>query len=125
MTIPHNENDLFGEPISVYTSDDAMEDGTLFYLFTINNDWEKGLFSHVTMGVMSKGYKTDEGLNIPNLYDLLNQCLAIVKKRSNNFTEQQDRFYEGMIELPSGEQQQVFICLNDHGYYTILLPEEY
>ena len=66
----------------------------------------------------------DKTLNIPNLLDLLNQSLNIVRKKSKDFTEH-DWFFEGEIELPSGNRQQVFIEQNETGKYTILLPSDH
>lgn len=120
-----NEENPFGEVIFTYTEDEAMQDGILFYLFTVNPDWQDGLFSHVTMNLMRKGYKTEEELNLPNLLDLLNQVNQIVKKASNDFKNPMDWFYHGHIELPSGEKQQIYIQQNATGRYTIMLPEDY
>ena len=122
-------NDQFfsnADVVSVYTSDEATEDGVLFDIRKLNPDWEKGIFSHITVNLMSScGYfNEDRTLNIPNLLDLLNQSLEIVRKKSDNFTEH-DWFFEGEIELPSGNKQQVFIQQNETGKFTILLPEDY
>ena len=112
--------------ISVYTSDEATEDGILLDVRKVNPEWEKGIFSHVTVNLMSTcGYFNDDGtLNIPNLLDLLNQSLEIVRKKSKDFTEH-DWFFEGEVELPSGSRQQVFIEQNETGKYTILLPSDH
>ena len=99
------------EVVSVYTSDQATQDGILFDIRKLNPAWEKGIFSHITVNLMSRcGYfNEDSTLNIPNLLDLLNPSLSIVRKKSGNFTEH-DWFLEGVIDLPSGSRQQVFIC---------------
>ena len=114
------------EVVSVYTSDQATQDGILFDIRKLNPAWEKGIFSHITVNLMSRcGYfNEDRTLNIPNLLDLLNQSLEIVRKKSDNFTEH-DWFFKGEIELPSGNRQQVFICQNETAKYTIMLPEDY
>ena len=122
-------NDQFfsdADVVSVHTSDEATEDGILFDIRKLNPDWEKGIFSHITVNLMSScGYfNEDRTLNIPNLLDLLNQSLEIVRKKSDNFTEH-DWFFEGVIELPSGSRQQVFICQNETEKFTIMLPEDY
>lgn len=111
--------------ISVYTSDQATEDGILFDVRKVNPAWEKGIFSHVTVNLMATcGYFNDDGtLNIPNLLDLLNQSLNIVRKKSDNF-KKHDWFFDGEIELPSGNCQQIFIQQNETGKYTIMLPED-
>ena len=60
----------------------------------------------------------------PNLLDLLNQALQIVRKETNNFTAF-DTFFSGSIELPSGDQQKIFIGQNETGKFTIMLPEDH
>jgi len=121
--------EYFGEPISVYTSKQAEEDGVLFNVTTINPEWKKGLFNYITMTLMSLGYIDEDKeeeykINIPNIIDLLNQAREIVRMKSRNFSEP-DWFYEGTIELPSGKQQQIFMKQNETGQYTIMLPSDY
>ena len=112
--------------ISAYTSEQATEDGVLFDIRKVNPAWEKGIFSHVTTNLLQVGgyFNEDKSLNIPNLLDLLNQSLEIVRKKSKNFTEH-NWFFEGEIELPSVNRQQVFIEQNETGKYTILLPSDH
>ena len=112
--------------VSVYTTDQATEDGILLDIRKVNPEWERGMFSHITMNLLAScGYVNDDDtLNIPNLLDLLNQSLQIVRQKSDNFTKP-DYFFDGEIELPSGARQQVFICQNETGKFTILLPEDY
>lgn len=122
-------NDEFfsdAEVVSVYTSDQATEDGILFDITKVNPEWEKGIFSHITINLLHTGgyFNEDKTLNIPNLLDLLNQSLNIVRKKSKDFTEH-DWFFEGEIELPSGSRGQVFIEQNETGKYTILLPSDH
>lgn len=79
----------------------------------------------VTVALMNKGYfREDETLNIPALEDLLRQSFYIMKIKSKNFKEP-DYFFSGEIELPNGEKQKIFICQNETGKFTIMLPEEY
>ena len=112
--------------ISVHTSDESTEDGILLDVRKVNPEWEKGIFSHITMNLLHTGgyFNEDKTLNIPNLLDLLNQSLEIVRKKSNNF-KKHDWFFDGEIELPSGNRQQVFIEQNETGKYTILLPSDH
>ncbi len=123
-----NENiDLFGKPIYTYSSNQAVDDGILFDITDIDPAWKKGLFNYVTTNLLSKGYTSDNAkmpLNIPNLLDLLNQSIQIVKKASHNFTEF-DSFFSGDIELPNGDQQKILIVQNETGKFTIMLPEDY
>ncbi len=120
-------NEYFGKPIFTYSSNQAVDDGILFDITEIDPSWKKGLFNYVTINLMSKGYTADNAkmpINIPNLLDLLNQSIQIVKKASNYFTEF-DSFFSGDIELPNGEQQKILIVQNETGKFTIMLPEDY
>lgn len=119
-----NQENLYGEPVFVYTSDQAVEDGILFDITAVNPKWKEGLFNYVTVNLLHSGYWKDDKINIPNLLDLLNQALQIVKKATNNFTAL-DTFFSGSIELPSGDQQKIFIGQNETGKFTIMLPEDY
>ena len=121
----NNQETLYGEPVFVYTSDQAVEDGILFDITAVNPEWKKGLFNYVTVNLLNNGYLNKEDkINIPNLLDLLNQVLQIVKKETNDFTTM-DTFFSGSIELPNGEQQKIFIGQNETGKFTIMLPEDY
>ncbi len=107
------------------TIDQVTDDGILFDVRKVNPEWEKGLFSHITMALLSLGYFSDDRtLNLPNLLDLLNQSLSIVRRESKNFTRA-DWFYSGTIELPSGEKQEIFIVQNEIGKYTLMIPSDY
>ena len=122
---PTNLENIYGKPVFVYTSDQAVEDGILFDITTINPQWKKGLFNYVTANLLHNGYLNEQDrINISNLLDLLNQAQQIVKKGTNNFTIY-DTFFSGSIELPSGEQQKIFIGENETRKYTIMLPEDY
>jgi hypothetical protein len=121
---PNNQETLYGEPVFVYTSDQAAEDGILFDVTALNPAWKKGLFNYVTVNLLHSGYLKDDKINIPNLLDLLNQVQQIVKKGTNNFMSM-DTFFSGSIELPSGDQQKIFIGQNETGKFTIMLPEDY
>ena len=83
---PNNQETIYGEPVFVYTSDQAVEDGILFDVTALNPEWKKGLFNYVTVNLLNDGYLNDDKINIPNLLDLLNQAQQIVKKGTNNFT---------------------------------------
>jgi hypothetical protein len=63
---------------------------------------------------------TEEKLNIPNMLDLITQALRIFKKKPTD-----DWFVSGIIELPSGQKQKVYIAQNETGRYTVMLPEDY
>jgi len=63
---------------------------------------------------------TERSLNGPNVLDLLTAALRIFSKKPVA-----DWFVSGMLELPSGQKQKVFIAQNETGRYTLMLPEDY
>jgi hypothetical protein len=131
-----------GDLIYSYTIDQATQDGILFDIRKVNPEWERGIFSHVTMNLLSLGYlNADRSVNLPNLLDLLNQSLAIVRRESADF-QKHDYFFSGSIELPSGSRQvapasrglrsldpdligEIFIVQNETGKYTLMLASDY
>jgi len=107
-----------------YGIKEAEEDGVLFNIFSLNKDWEKGIFSHVTDNLLSKGYYEKNGeIRIVNLLDLLNQANQIVRRKSNNFKEF-DNFFDGRIKLANGEKQKILIRQNELNKFTIMLLED-
>ena len=74
--------------------------------------------------LLNRGYAYQDKISVPNLLDLLNQALQIVRRETKNFTVM-DTFFCGPVELPDGEQQKIFICWNETGKFTIMLPEDY
>ena len=121
----NDQGTIYGQPVSVYTSQEAVEDGILFDITTINPAWAKGLFNYVTTNLLGCGYLDKEDkINIPNLLDLLNQANQIVRKETRNYT-MFDTFFDGSIELPNGDRQKIFIGWNETGKFTIMLPEDY
>lgn len=112
--------------ISRYSSKQAVEDGFLLDLYDVIDKKVKlkhGLFRYVTTNLLRKGYIKDDKVNIPNLLDLVNQALEIVRKKSKNFKEF-DYFFSGDVELPNGEKQDIFIEQNETGKFTLMLPED-
>lgn len=121
----NNQEIVYGQPVFVYTSNQAVEDGILFDVTAINPAWAKGLFNYVTTNLLGRGYMDRDGkINIPNLLDLMNQANQIVRKETKDFTEF-DSFFSGPIELPNGQQQMIFMACNETGKFTIMLPEDY
>lgn len=115
----------WGEPIFQYTSKDAEEDGVLINILKLNKEWEKGLFSHITSNLLeTHNYFDEDKLNLVNVCELLNQCIHIIKKKSNNFQDF-DTFFSGYIETPNGEKVKIFIAQNELNKFTIMLPEDY
>jgi hypothetical protein len=108
-----------------YSSQDAINDGIFLDIREINDKWQDGLFSFITTNLLeTHQYIVDDKINIVNLSELLSQCFLIVKKKSNNFKEF-DHFFSGFIETPNGEKVKVFMCQNELGKFTIMLPEDY
>lgn len=109
------------ETTLTYSSEQAVEDGVLFDITTVNHSWrEKSIFEYVSTSLMAKGYEDD----ILNLAELLDQALRIVASASNGFTDAKEVQYSGNIELPNGEQQEIFIRMNEHGKYILMTKED-
>ena len=126
-------NEFFGEPIFKYTSEDAEADGILINLTKFNLRWDNCPFNYATANLMNKEYLLKEKdkqqaeqikLNVPNTLDLIHQAMEIMRRKSNNFT-QPDRFFNGMIELPDGSKQEIYMAVNETGKFTLMLPEDY
>lgn len=126
--------ETYGDPISVYTAKQAVEDGQLFNL----HDVKRSFVNYATSNLMALGYKNPDGsVNVPNVLDLIAQGLHILgdQKRGEPLYDYYKRlgevgFASGKIELPSGDKQKVFLVKNeDPKYgdytYTIMLPEDY
>ncbi len=105
--------------ISVYTSNQAVEDGILVDLTQVlGKDTPINLAT--TNLLTDKGYMdlTNNKINIPNLRDLIVQCIVKMRKK-------RDTFYEVSIELPSGTRGKVFVAQNETGKFTVMLPSDY
>ena len=117
--------DIFSKEdlVSTYLSSEAVEDGFLFDLDLIVKQSPLGKFvlQYITTNLLAKGYwNTDQTINIPNLRDLIEQSLRVFRKKPAD-----DYFASGIIELPSGSKQKIFIAQNESGRYTVMLPEDY
>jgi hypothetical protein len=109
--------------VSTYLSGEAVEDGFLFDLDLIVKQSPLGKFvlQYITTNLLAKGYwNEDQTINIPNLRDLIEQSLRVFRKKPSD-----DYFVSGIIELPSGSKQKIFIAQNESGRYTVMLPEDY
>ena len=115
------QREFFGEPVSIYTSNEAVEDGLLFDLDQVTSRYFKNSpFNLATTNLLSKGYLTEDKVNVPNMIDLIMAANKIISKMPPG-----DRFASGRIELPNGDKQQIFIAQNETGRFTIMLPEDY
>jgi len=45
---------IFGKPISTYTSNEASEDGMLFDIRELDSNWKAGIFTYVTTNLMQE-----------------------------------------------------------------------
>jgi hypothetical protein len=109
--------------ISTYLSSQAVEDGFLFDLDLVIKSSPLGNFvlQYITTNLLGKGYwNQNQTINIPNLRDLIEQSLRVFRKKPAD-----DYFVSGVIELPSGNKQKIFIVQNESGRYTVMLPEDY
>jgi hypothetical protein len=115
--------------VSIYTSQEAVEDGILFDIDRIltQNPAKPFFLKYVTTNLLEKGYlnpprepDVESTLNIPNLKDLLNQATQIFLKKPAD-----DYFASGKIELPDGQKQEIYIAQNETGRYTAMLSEDY
>ena len=117
--------DIFSKEdlVSTYLSSEAVEDGFLFDLDLVVKQSPLGKFvlQYITTNLLAKGYwNEDQTINIPNLRDLIEQSLRVFRKKPAD-----DYFVSGIIELPSGSKQKIFIAQNESGRYTVMLPEDY
>ena len=117
--------DIFSKEdlVSTYLSSEAVDDGFLFDLDLIVKQSPIGKFvlQYITTNLLAKGYwNEDQTINIPNLRDLIEQSLRVFRKKPAD-----DYFVSGIIELPSGSKQKIFIAQNESGRYTVMLPEDY
>lgn len=105
------------EIISQYTSKQAEEDGILVNVVSMEvRNWE---INYVTSNLMSKGYIKDGKANLPAIADLLFQANRMLD------SDYDSDFYVDDIELPGGEKQTIYVCRNETGSFTAMLPEDY
>lgn len=113
------------EVVSTYSSDEANEDGYLFKITQIPL-FKDCLFNYMTNSLFIEGGFQESNENktlIPCLIDLINQCGRIVKK--GRLKNPNDWFYSGFVELPTGKKTKIFICQNETGRFTVMLPQDY
>ena len=110
--------------VSTYASGEAVEDGVLFDVDLIAKRFIPGkrfFLKYITTGLLAEGYwNIDKTLNVPDLLDLLHQLSRVFAKKAAG-----DYFVSGVIELPSGRKQKVFIAQNETGRFTAMLPEDW
>lgn len=109
--------------ISTYLGSEAVEDGILFDLDLVIKQSQLGKFvlQYITTNLLEKGYwNQDQTINMSNLRDLIEQSLRVFRKKPAD-----DYFVSGVIELPSGRKQRIFIAQNESSRYTVMLPDDY
>jgi hypothetical protein len=126
------EKPLFtqNDVISVYTSDQASEDGILFNVDK-SEFLRNKLISFVTtnllieMDIMKYDAKVHmDVVNTSMALDLIEQARAIVNRTISN-TLMVDHFYSGDVRKQSGERIKIFIVENELSKYTLMLPSDY
>ena len=112
--------EMFGaeDVIFSYTSQQAAEDGILVKLSALGFNVEP--FNYVTNNLLSKGYLGEDEPHLEAIDGLLNEAILIMAHAGKG-----DWLYSGEIALPSGEMQKIFICQNETGKFTLMLPEDY
>lgn len=108
--------EFFGEPISVYTSNQAEEDGILV-------STGHPLINYITTNLHSKLIEPYivEGVNEADLIkNLLNGAIVEMKKIYLASGKKEDWFYSFKIE-----GYMLFCCLNETSKFTLMMPEDY
>jgi hypothetical protein len=114
------EESVFGSNvISVYTSDEAVEDGILARVEDIDPRW-KGPVNIITMNLLHQGYMEEDGtVRKVNVMDLLNQATHLWYDRK------EDWMHVFRIEFPDGQKREVWMEQNETGKFTLMLPEDH
>ncbi len=119
------------EVISVYTSEQASEDGILFD-FSKNEVLSNKFFNFATtnllyeMGILkySAKHKTDV-VNISMMLDLIEQAKRIVLRNLEETLNGEEHFYCGDVRKLNGERIKIFIEMNETEKFTLLLPQDH
>jgi len=116
--------------ISVYTSDQAAEDGILFSVGKsqfLKNDY----FNYITVNLLLEmdimkydAKRRTDVVNVQMTLDLIEQAGKIVNRELANKLLM-DCFYSGTVRKSNGERIRIFISENETGKYTLMLPSDY
>lgn len=109
-------SEFFGEPISVYTSSQAEEDGILIAT-------GHPLINYITINLHSKLIEpyVVEGVDEADLIKkLLDSVVVEMKKIYLKSGKKEDRFYSFEVR-----GCKLFCCLNETGKFTLMLPGDY
>ena len=127
-----NKNNLFtaADVVSVYSSEQATEDGILFNL-SESVFFKNKYFSFVTTNLLLDlnilAYNSEKQMDVINtsmLLDLIEQAKRIVLNKIQE-TLSDDHFYSGVVRSSKNESIRIFICQNETGLYTLMLPSDY
>ena len=116
--------------ISVYTSDQASEDGILFNVgksAILKNDLCNFITTNLLLDMDIMKYDARVGSDVVKVQlalDLIEQAKAIVNREIANKLAT-DHFYSGMVRKLNGERIRIFICENETGKFTLMLPADY
>ena len=127
-----NKNNIFNssDVVSIYTSDEATEDGILFDL-SKSSFFKNEHFNFVTTNLLSdlnilsfSSKLNSDVINTPMLLDLLEQAKRIVLNKIRE-TLTEDTFYSGIVRSQDNQSIRIFICQNETGLFTLMLPSDY
>jgi len=109
------KDDFWGEPISVYLSEDAELNGILIRVFDQN-------INYLTVGVYNRCIEPFLDEEKTNEADLISKLVSSVKREAIKIqkTKGLDWFYD-----VSARGWRLFLVQNDTGKYTLMFPEEY
>ena len=129
----NEQNNIFenADVISVYTSDEAVDDGILFDLRE-NQVFHNKLFNFATtnllreMNILQYSSKHNRDVIFTSMMiDLIEQAQKIVLRKIEETLDGEEHFYCGDVRKLNGERIKIFIEMNETGKFTLLLPEDH
>lgn len=110
--------EIFGEPISIYSDEDAQDDGILTDVSELRIQFNGKIINRATCGVTT-------------ILQLESKDAAIIKNRLRYIAENSTKDREGSDAWGTFEadsrfgNQKLWLVLNEHDLYTLMLPSEY
>ena len=129
---PREERPIFTQEdvISVYSSDQAADDGILFSVnesVILKNDFCNYITTNLLLEMDILKYDAKAGndvVKVQMVIDLIEQAKAIMNREIFNKLET-DHFYAGDVRKSNGERIKIFISENETGLFTLMLPSDY
>lgn len=115
--------ELFGDPISVYTSDQAEEDGLLVRIRDNDiNYMTRTVFNECIYPFLIKDHEGNLIEGLPTASELIYRLIGSVKQEVIKIQKEKglDWFYS--IEARGWK---FYVCQNETGKYTLMFPEDY